>query len=168
MKSWLPTTLLLLYFAYYVFAIQDIELDPWSVGELMTARTLPSIVGDIAIVVIIIQIVKTLLEQPRSRLKVEKRIDKVAQSDTEALVPTQTRIAPLAGTVIFFGLYVASIDALGFTLASMGFLTATAWILGYRQPLGFIGVCMGVPLLLAGLFHSIGIYLPAGTWIGGP
>ena len=45
MKSWLPTTLLLLYFTYYVFAIQDIELDPWSVGELMTARTLPSIVG---------------------------------------------------------------------------------------------------------------------------
>ena len=170
MKSWLPTTLLLLYFAYYVFAIQDIELDPWSVGELMTARTLPSIVGGIAIVVIIIQMVKTLLEQPRSqsRLKVEKRIDKVAQSDTEALVTTPTRIAPLAGTVIFFGLYVASIDALGFTLASMGFLTATAWILGYRQPLGFIGVCMGVPLLLAGLFHSIGIYLPAGTWIGGP
>ena len=168
MKSWLPTTLLLLYFAYYVFAIQDIELDPWSVGELMTARTLPSIVGGLAIVVIIIQIVKTLLEQPRSRLKVEKRIDKVAQSDTEAVVPTPTRIAPLAGTVIFFGLYVASIDALGFTLASMGFLTATAWILGYRQPLGLIGVCMGVPLLLAGLFHSIGIYLPAGTWIGGP
>ena len=38
-KSWLPTTLLLLYFAYYVFAIQEIELDPWSLGELMTART---------------------------------------------------------------------------------------------------------------------------------
>ena len=168
MKSWLPTTLLLLYFAYYVFAIQDIELDPWSVGELMTARTLPSIVGGIGLVVIIFQIVKTLLEQPLSRLKVEKRIDKPVQSDTEALVPTPTRIVPLAGTVIFFGLYVASIDALGFTLASMGFLTATAWILGYRQSLGFIGVCVGVPLLLAGLFHSIGIYLPAGTWIGGP
>ena len=150
MKSWLPTTLLLLYFAYYVYAIQDIELDPWSVGELMTARTLPSIVGGIAIVVIIIQMVKTLLEQPRSRLKVEKRIDKVAQSDTEALVPTPTRIAPLAGTVIFFGLYIASIDALGFTLASMGFLTAAAWILGYRQPLGFIGVCVGCATALGG------------------
>ena len=168
MKSWLPTTLLLLYFAYYVFAIQDIELDPWSVGELMTARTLPSIVGVIAIAVIIIQIVETLLQRPRSRLKVETRIDKAVQSDTEALVPTPARIAPLAGTVFSFGLYVVSIDVLGFTLASMGFLTATAWILGYRQPLGFIGVCVGVPLLLAGLFNSIGIYLPAGTWIGGP
>jgi hypothetical protein len=168
MKSWLPTTLLLLYFTYYVFAIQDIELDPWSVGELMTARTLPSIVGVIALAVIIIQIVKTLLQRPQSRLKVETRIDKAVQSDTEALVPTPARIAPLAGTVFSFGLYVASIDVLGFTLASMGFLTATAWILGYRQPLGFIGVCVGVPLLLAGLFNSIGIYLPAGTWIGGP
>ena len=168
MKSWLPTTLLLLYFAYYVFAIQDIELDPWSVGELMTARTLPSIVGVIALAVFIIQIVKTLLQLPQSRLKIEKHIDKAVQSDTEALVPTPGRIAPLAGTVFFFGLYVVSIDVLGFTLASMGFLTATAWILGYRQPLGFIGVCAGVPLLLAGLFHSIGIYLPAGTWIGGP
>ena len=168
MKSWLPTTLLLLYFAYYVFAIQDIELDPWSVGELMTARTLPSIVGVIAIAVIIIQIVETLLQLPQSRLKVETRIDKTDQSDTEALVPTPARIAPLAGTVFSFGLYVVSIDVLGFTLASMGFLTATAWILGYRQPLGFIGVCVGVPLLLAGLFNSIGIYLPAGTWIGGP
>ena len=168
MKSWLPTTLLLLYFTYYVFAIQDIELDPWSVGELMTARTLPSIVGVIALAVIIIQIVKILLQRPRSRLKVETRIDKAVQSDTEALVPTPTRIAPLAGTVFSFGLYVVSIDVLGFTLASMGFLTATAWILGYRQPLGFIGVCIGVPLLLAGLFTSIGIYLPAGTWIGGP
>jgi len=158
MKSWLPTTLLLLYFTYYVFAIQDIELDPWSVGELMTARTLPSIVGVIALAVIIIQIVKILLQRPRSRLKVEP----------EALVPTPARIAPLAGTVFSFGLYVVSIDVLGFTLASMGFLTATAWILGYRQPLGFIGVCIGVPLLLAGLFTSIGIYLPAGTWIGGP
>ena len=58
MKSWLPTTLLLLYFAYYVFAIQEIELDPWSLGELMTARTLPSIVGVIALAVLIIQIVK--------------------------------------------------------------------------------------------------------------
>ena len=168
MKSWLPTTLLLLYFTYYVFAIQDIELDPWSVGELMTARTLPSIVGVIALAVIIIQVVKTLLQLPRSRLKVETRIDKAVQSDTEALVPTPARIAPLAGTVFSFGLYVVSIDVLGFTLASMGFLTATAWILGYRQPLGFIGVCVGVPLLLAGLFNSIGIYLPAGTWIGGP
>ena len=168
MKSWLPTTLLLLYFTYYVFAIQDIELDPWSVGELMTARTLPSIVGVIALAVIIIQVVKTLLQLPRSRLKVETRIDKAVQSDTEALVPTPARIAPLAGTVFSFGLYVVSIDVLGFTLASMGFLTATAWILGYRQPLGFIGVCIGVPLLLAGLFTSIGIYLPAGTWIGGP
>ena len=168
MKSWLPTTLLLLYFTYYVFAIQDIELDPWSVGELMTARTLPSIVGVIALAVIIIQIVETLLQRPRSRLKVETRIDKAVQSDTEALVPTPARIAPLAGTVFSFGLYVVSIDVLGFTLASMGFLTATAWILGYRQPLGFIGVCVGVPLLLAGLFNSIGIYLPAGTWIGGP
>jgi hypothetical protein len=168
MKSWLPTTLLLLYFTYYVFAIQDIELDPWSVGELMTARTLPSIVGVIALAVIIIQIVKILLQRPRSRLKVETRIDKAVQSDTEALVPTPARIAPLAGTVFSFGLYVVSIDVLGFTLASMGFLTATAWILGYRQPLGFIGVCVGVPLLLAGLFNSIGIYLPAGTWIGGP
>ena len=168
MKSWLPTTLLLLYFTYYVFAIQDIELDPWSVGELMTARTLPSIVGGIALAVIIIQVVKTLLQLPRSRLKVETRIDKAVQSDTEALVPTPARIAPLAGTVFSFGLYVVSIDVLGFTLASMGFLTATAWILGYRQPLGFIGVCIGVPLLLAGLFTSIGIYLPAGTWIGGP
>ena len=167
MKSWLPTTLLLLYFTYYVFAIQDIELDPWSVGELMTARTLPSIVGVIALTVITIQIVKTLLERPRSRLKVETRIDKAVQSDTEALVPTPARIAPLAGTVFSFGLYVVSIDVLGFTLASMGFLTAAAWILGYRQPLGFIGVCIGVPLLLAGLFTSIGIYLPAGTWIGG-
>ncbi|MEK9591050.1 MAG: tripartite tricarboxylate transporter TctB family protein [Gammaproteobacteria bacterium] len=167
MKSWLPTTLLLLYFTYYVFAIQDIELDPWSVGELMTARTLPSIVGVIALAVIIIQIVKTLLQRPQSRLKVETRIDKTVQSDTEALVPTPARIAPLAGTVFSFGLYVVSIDVLGFTLASMGFLTATAWILGYRQPLGFIGVCIGVPLLLAGLFTSIGIYLPAGTWIGG-
>ena len=167
MKSWLPTTLLLLYFTYYVFAIQDIELDPWSVGELMTARTLPSIVGVIALAVIIIQIVETLLQRPRSRLKVETRIDKAVQSDTEALVPTPARIAPLAGTVFSFGLYVVSIDVLGFTLASMGFLTATAWILGYRQPLGFIGVCVGVPLLLAGLFNSIGIYLPAGTWIGG-
>lgn len=168
MKSWLPTTLLLLYFTYYVFAIQDIELDPWSVGELMTARTLPSIVGVIALAVIIIQIVKILLQRPRSRLKVETRIDKAVQSDTEALVPTPARIAPLAGTVFSFGLYVVSIDVLGFTLASMGFLTATAWILGYRQPLGFIGVCVGVPLLLAGLFNGIGIYLPAGTWIGGP
>ena len=168
MKSWLPTTLLLLYFTYYVFAIQDIELDPWSVGELMTARTLPSIVGVIALAVIIIQIVKILLQRPRSRLKVETRIDKAVQSDTGALVPTPARIAPLAGTVFSFGLYVVSIDVLGFTLASMGFLTATAWILGYRQPLGFIGVCIGVPLLLAGLFTSIGIYLPAGTWIGGP
>ena len=168
MKSWLPTTLLLLYFTYYVFAIQDIELDPWSVGELMTARTLPSIVGGIALAVIIIQIAKILLQRPRSRLKVETRIDKAVQSDTEALVPTPARIAPLAGTVFSFGLYVVSIDVLGFTLASMGFLTATAWILGYRQPLGFIGVCVGVPLLLAGLFNSIGIYLPAGTWIGGP
>ena len=168
MKSWLPTTLLLLYFTYYVFAIQDIELDPWSVGELMTARTLPSIVGVIALAVIIIQIVKILLQRPRSRLKVETRIDKAVQSDTEALVPTPARIAPLAGTVFSFGLYVVSIDVLGFTLASMGFLTATAWILGYRQPLGLIGVCVGVPLLLAGLFNSIGIYLPAGTWIGGP
>ena len=168
MKSWLPTTLLLLYFTYYVFAIQDIELDPWSVGELMTARTLPSIVGVIALAVIIIQVVKTLLQLPRSRLKVETRIDKAVQSDTEALFPTPARIAPLAGTVFSFGLYVVSIDVLGFTLASMGFLTATAWILGYRQPLGFIGVCVGVPLLLAGLFNSIGIYLPAGTWIGGP
>ena len=168
MKSWLPTTLLLLYFTYYVFAIQDIELDPWSVGELMTARTLPSFVGVIALAVIIIQIVETLLQRPRSRLKVETRIDKAVQSDTEALVPTPARIAPLAGTVFSFGLYVVSIDVLGFTLASMGFLTATAWILGYRQPLGFIGVCVGVPLLLAGLFNSIGIYLPAGTWIGGP
>ena len=168
MKSWLPTTLLLLYFTYYVFAIQDIELDPWSVGELMTARTLPSIVGVIALAVIIIQIVKILLQRPRSRLKVETRIDKAVQSDTEALVPTRARIAPLAGTVFSFGLYVVSIDVLGFTLASMGFLNATAWILGYRQPLGFIGVCVGVPLLLAGLFNSIGIYLPAGTWIGGP
>jgi len=167
MKSWLPTTLLLLYFTYYVFAIQDIELDPWSVGELMTARTLPSIVGVIALAVIIIQIVKILLQRPRSRLKVETRIDKAVQSDTETLVPTPARIAPLAGTVFSFGLYVVSIDVLGFTLASMGFLTATAWILGYRQPLGFIGVCIGVPLLLAGLFTSIGIYLPAGTWIGG-
>ena len=168
MKSWLPTTLLLLYFTYYVFAIQDIELDPWSVGELMTARTLPSIVGGIALAVIIIQIVKILLQRPQSRLKVETRIDKAVQSDTEALAPTRARIAPLAGTVFSFGLYVVSIDVLGFTLASMGFLTATAWILGYRQPLGFIGVCVGVPLLLAGLFNSIGIYLPAGTWIGGP
>jgi len=168
MKSWLPTTLLLLYFTYYVFAIQDIELDPWSVGELMTAHTLPSIVGVIALAVIIIQIVKILLQRPRSRLKVETRIDKAVQSDTEALVPTPARIAPLAGTVFSFGLYVISIDVLGFTLASMGFLTATAWVLGYRQPLGFIGVCIGVPLLLAGLFTSIGIYLPAGTWIGGP
>ena len=170
MKSWLPTTLLLLYFTYYVFAIQDIELDPWSVGELMTARTLPSIVGVIALAVIIIQVLKTLLSQSQSqsRLKVETRIDKAVQSDTEALVPTPARIAPLAGTVFSFGLYVVSIDVLGFTLASMGFLTATAWILGYRQPLGFIGVCVGVPLLLAGLFNSIGIYLPAGTWIGGP
>ena len=67
MKSWLPTTLLLLYFTYYVFAIQDIELDPWSVGELMTARTLPSIVGGIALAVIIIQIVKTLLDSYRNR-----------------------------------------------------------------------------------------------------
>ena len=168
MKSWLPTTLLLLYFAYYVFAIQDIELDPWSVGELMTARTLPSIVGGIALAVIIIQIVKTLLQLPQSLLKVETRIDKAVQSDTEALAPTPARIAPLAGTVFSFGLYIVSIDVLGFTLASMGFLTAAAWILGYRQPLGFIGVCVGVPLLLAGLFNSIGIYLPAGTWIGGP
>ena len=168
MKSWLPTTLLLLYFTYYVFAIQDIELDPWSVGELMTARTLPSIVGGIALAVIIIQIVKILLQRPQSRLKVETRIDKAVQSDTEALVPTPARIAPLAGTVFSFGLYIVSIDVLGFTLASMGFLTAAAWILGYRQPLGFIGVCVGVPLLLAGLFNSIGIYLPAGTWIGGP
>ena len=168
MKSWLPTTLLLLYFTYYVFAIQDIELDPWSVGELMTARTLPSIVGVIALAVIIIQVVKTLLPLPQSRLKVETHIDKAVQSDTEALVPTPARIAPLAGTVFSFGLYIASIDVLGFTLASMGFLTAAAWILGYRQPLGFIGVCVGVPLLLAGLFNSIGIYLPAGTWIGGP
>ena len=168
MKSWLPTTLLLLYFTYYVFAIQDIELDPWSVGELMTARTLPSIVGGIALAVIIIQIVKILLQRPRSQLKVETRIDKAVKSDTEALVPTPARIAPLAGTVFSFGLYVVSIDVLGFTFASMGFLTATAWILGYRQPLGFIGVCVGVPLLLAGLFNSIGIYLPAGTWIGGP
>ena len=168
MKSWLPTTLLLLYFTYYVFAIQDIELDPWSVGELMTARTLPSIVGVIALAVIIIQIVKILLQRPRSRLKVETRIDKAVQSDTEALVPTPARIAPLAGTVFSFGLYVVSIDVLGFTLASMGFLTAAAWILGCRQPLGFIGVCVGVPLLLAELFNSIGIYLPAGTWIGGP
>ena len=167
MKSWLPTTLLLLYFTYYVFAIQDIELDPWSVGELMTARTLPSIVGVIALAVIIIQIVKILLQRPRSRLKVETRIDRTVQSDTEALVPTPARIVPLAGAVFSFGLYVVSIDVLGFTLASMGFLTATAWILGYRQPLGFIGVCIGVPLLLAGLFTSIGIYLPAGTWIGG-
>ena len=167
MKSWLPTTLLLLYFTYYVFAIQDIELDPWSVGELMTARTLPSIVGIIALAVIIIQIVKILLQRPRSRLKVETRIDKAVQSDTEALVRKPARIAPLTGTVFSFGLYVVSIDVLGFTLASMGFLTATAWILGYRQPLGFIGVCVGVPLLLAGLFTSIGIYLPAGTWIGG-
>ena len=168
MKSWLPTTLLLLYFTYYVFAIQDIELDPWSVGELMTARTLPSIVGGIALAVIIIQIVKTLLQLPQSRLKVETRIDKAVQSDTEALVPTPARIAHLAGTAFSFGLYVVSIDVFGFTLASMGFLTAAAWILGYRQPLGFIGVCVGVPLLLAGLFNSIGIYLPAGTWIGGP
>ena len=168
MKSWLPTTLLLLYFTYYVFAIQDIELDPWSVGELMTARTLPSIVGVIALAVIIIQVVKTLLQLPQSRLKVETNIDKAVQSDTEALVPTPARISPLAGTVFSFGLYIVSIDVLGFTLASMGFLTAAAWILGYRQPLGFIGVCVGVPLLLAGLFNSIGIYLPAGTWIGGP
>jgi len=167
MKSWLPTTLLLLYFTYYVFAIQDIELDPWSVGELMTARTLPSIVGVIALAVIIIQVLKTLLPQSQSRLKVETRIDKAVQSDTEALVRKPARIAPLTGTVFSFGLYVVSIDLLGFTLASMGFLTATAWILGYRQPLGFIGVCVGVPLLLAGLFNSIGIYLPAGTWIGG-
>ena len=167
MKSWLPTTLLLLYFAYYVFAIQNIELDPWSVGELMTARTLPSIVGVIALAVIIIQIVKTLLKLSQSRLKVETRIDKAVESETEALVPTSARIAPLAGTVFSFGLYVVSIDVLGFTLASMGFLTATAWILGYRQPLGFIAICLGVPLLLAGLFNSIGIYLPAGTWIGG-
>ena len=168
MKSWLPTTLLLLYFAYYVFAIQEIELDPWSLGELMTARTLPSIVGVIALAVLIIQIVKTLLDLPQSRSKIDARIDKAVQSDAEALVPAPSRIAPLAGTVLFFGLYVASIDTVGFTLASMGFLTATAWNLGYRQPLGFIGVCAGVPLLLAGLFHSIGIYLPAGTWIGGP
>ena len=168
MKSWLPTTLLLLYFAYYVFAIQEIELDPWSLGELMTARTLPSIVGVIALAVLIIQIVKTLQELPQSRSKIDARIDKAVQSNAEALVHTPSRTAPLAGTVLFFGLYVASIDTVGFTLSSMGFLTATAWILGYRQPLGFIGVCAGVPLLLAGLFHSIGIYLPAGTWIGGP
>ena len=168
MKSWLPTTLLLLYFGYYVFAIQEIELDPWSLGELMTARTLPSIVGVIALAVLIIQIVKTLLDLPQSRSKIGARIDKAVQSDAEALVPALSRIAPLAGTVLFFGLYVASIDTVGFTLSSMGFLAATAWILGYRQPLGFIGVCIGVPLLLAGLFTSIGIYLPAGTWIGGP
>ena len=105
MKSWLPTTLLLLYFAYYVFAIQDIELDPWSVGELMTARTLPSIVGVIALAVIIIQIVKTLLEQPQSRLKVETRIDKAVQSDTEALVPTPSSdCAPRRDCLLFWAL----------------------------------------------------------------
>ena len=69
MKSWLPTTLLLLYFAYYVFAIQEIELDPWSLGELMTARTLPSIVGVIALAVLIIQIVKTLLDTTAIAIK---------------------------------------------------------------------------------------------------
>ena len=167
MKSWLPTTLLLLYFAYYVFAIQDIELDPWSVGELMTARTLPSIVGVIAISVITIQIIKALLELLQSRSRVETPLDRAVPSNSATLIPELTRIAPLAGTALFFGLYVASIDALGFTLASIGFLTATAWILGYRQPLGFIGICIGVPLLLAALFHSIGIYLPSGSWIGG-
>ena len=103
MKSWLPTTLLLLYFAYYVFAIQDIELDPWSVGELMTARTLPSIVGAIALAVLIIQIVKILLEIPQTRSKIDARIDKAVQSTAEALVPTPNRIAPLAGTVLFLG-----------------------------------------------------------------
>ena len=121
----------------------------------------------IALAVLIIQIVKTLLEQPQSRSKIDARIDKAVQSDAEALVPMPARITPLALTVLFFGLYIASMDGLGFTLASIGFLTGTAWILGYRHPLGFAFVCLGVPLLLAGLFHSIGIYLPTGTWLGG-
>ena len=168
MKSWLPTTLLLLYFAYYVFAIQDIELDPWSVGELMTARTLPAAIGLIALVVLVIQMVKTLLELAQSRSIAKKHIERTdLRPNTEALVPMPARITPLALTVLFFGLYIASMDGLGFTLASIGFLTGTAWILGYRHPLGFAFVCLGVPLLLAGLFHSIGIYLPTGTWLGG-
>ena len=104
MKSWLPTTLLLLYFAYYVFAIQDIELDPWSVGELMTARTLPSIVGIIALLVIIIQIVKTLLELPQSRSSGETRIDKVVQSDRGARPRAEPDCAPRWDCPLFWAL----------------------------------------------------------------
>ena len=102
MKSWLPTTLLLLYFAYYVFAIQDIELDPWSVGELMTARTLPAAIGSIALVVLVIQMVKTLLELAQSRSIAKKHIERTdLRPNTEALVPKPARITPLALTVLF-------------------------------------------------------------------
>ena len=169
MKSWLPTTLLLLYFASYTFAIQNIELDPWSVGELMTARTMPSVIGFIALLVLTFQIVKTLFELAQSRSRCEKKISEDdPRSSTEALAPLPTEIAPLAGVALFFGLYIALIDALGFTIASVCFLSSTAWVLGYRNFLGLAAVCLGVPLLLAGLFHGIGIYLPTGIWFGGP
>ena len=55
MKSWLPTTLLLL---YCQLRYPYIELDPWSVGELMTARTMPSVIGIIALLVLTFQIGK--------------------------------------------------------------------------------------------------------------
>ena len=169
MKYWLPTTLLLLYFAYYTFAIQNIELDPWSVAELMTARTMPSVIGFTALVVLTFQIVKTLLEMAQSRSSGEKKISEVdPRSSVEAVAPLPTTIAPLVGVALFFGLYIALIDAIGFTIASVGFLASTAWVLGYRHFLGLAAVCLGVPLLLAGLFHGIGIYLPTGVWLRGP
>ena len=169
MKSWLPTTLLLLYFANYTFAIQYIELDPWSVGELMTARTMPSVIGIIALLVLTFQMGKTLLGLAQSRSSGEKKISEVdPRSSTETSTPLPTTIAPLAGVALIFGVYIVLIDSLGFTIASVCFLSSTAWLLGYRNFHGLAAVGLGVPLLLAGLFHGIGIYLPAGIWLGGP
>ena len=101
MKSWLPTTLLLLYFANYTFAIQYIELDPWSVGELMTART-TSVIGIIALLVLTFQMGKTVLGLAQSRSSGEKKISEVdPRSSTETSTPLPTTIAPSRGLRYF-------------------------------------------------------------------
>ena len=147
--------------------IQYIELDPWSVGELMTARTMPSVIGIIALLVLTFQMGKTVLGLAQSRSSGEKKISEVdPRSSTETSTPLPTTIAPLAGVALFFGLYIVLIDSLGFTIASVCFLPAR---LGYSATATFWPRCCRpcVPLLLAGLFHGIGIYLPAGIWLGG-
>ena len=149
-RDLLGALLFLVIFTVYGVLAWQIPLLPFEEYEVVTSSTMPKIYAVLGVMFSLLSIIAIVLKE------------KAAQPDDPLF--TKATLQQTLGLVVLMVIYAATLELLGFVVATLVFLLAGFWLMGERR--FKVLVLAAVPIVLIFwllMTQVLGIYLSAGS-----